>query len=198
MRDPVGNLATLDQEELFQLAFNASSAGESACAIAFLKEAVSRDDASARAHYLLGAEYAQICMYSRAAELMTTALALDPTLSVTRVQLGMLWLTSSDPGSAASVLAPLRELPASDPLHHFGAGLCHLIGDRLAEAEANLEQGIVLNTANLPLNADIRRILDAVVGLGSDKQANTAAVAAQPVEDGKHILLSAYTGNTSH
>ncbi len=198
MRDPLGNLAMLDQEELFQLALNASSAGESAGAIAYLKEAVSRDDAPARTHYLLGAEYAQICMYSRAAELMTSALALDQTLSVTRVQLGMLWLTSSEAARAASVLAPLCDLPADDPLHHFGAGLCHLIGDRLAEAEVHLEQGIALNTANLPLNADIRRILDAVSPLSSGKRAVPAPVIAQPVEDGKHILLSAYTGNTSH
>jgi tetratricopeptide (TPR) repeat protein len=199
MPHPSANLAMLDQDELFQLAVNASYAGESACAIAYLKEAVIRDDASAKAHYLLGAEYAQIRMYQRAVEFMTSALALDPTLSVARVQLGLLWLTASDAGRAASVLAPLSELLDSDPLRHFGAGLCHLIQNRIAEVQVSLEQGIALNTAILPLNTDMRRILDALARLGSDKPgAPPETTGAQASEEGQHILLSAYTGNTSH
>ena len=199
MSFPTATLAMLDQGELFQLALNASNAGQSATALAYLKEAVGRDDAPAKAHYLLGAEYAQIGMYERAVDLMTSALALDPGLSVTRVQLGLLWLTAADVERAASVLAPLSALPESDPLFHFGAGLCHLINNRGAEAQLRLEQGIALNTANLPLNSDMRHILDEIGRLGSGTPVTCApAPGAQANEEGQHVLLSAYTGNTSH
>ncbi|WP_426104809.1 hypothetical protein [Massilia sp. TSP1-1-2] len=193
------DLATLDQDELFQLAVNASQGGDSASAIACLKQAVARDDATAKAHYLLGAEYAQIRMYERAVELMASALALDPTLSVARLQLGLLWLAAADTDRAASVLAPLAELPEGEPLRYFGAGLCHLIGDRIAEARAHLELGIARNTAILPLNVDMRRILDEMARLAAGQGAAAAdSTKAHESEDGRHILLSAYTGNTSH
>ncbi|MES2347551.1 MAG: hypothetical protein V4641_08265, partial [Pseudomonadota bacterium] len=78
-------LALLDQAELQQLALNASAANDSASAIAYWKEAVSRADATAQARYLLGAEYAQIKMYDRAIGEMEAAVALDPALSIARL-----------------------------------------------------------------------------------------------------------------
>lgn len=189
MTHPPINL--LDQDELFQLACNASDADDSACAIAYLKEAVSRADATARAHYLLGAQYAQVRLYQRAVEEMQSALALDPALSIARLQLGLLWLGNGDPARAGSVLAPLAGLPDTDPLHHFGAGLCALMVERFDEAVACIEQAIALNHANPPLNADMRQILDELARV-------RAAGAGAAQDEAHHVLLSAYTGNTSH
>ena len=193
-------LALLDQTELLQLATTASTAGDSGAAIGYLKEAVSRADASGIVHFMLGAEYAEIKLYDRAVAEMEAALALDPALSIARLQLGLLWLTGGVADRAETVLSPLAELPDSDALRHFGAGLCALMKDQFDETVLRLERGIALNTSNLPLNDNMQKILDEVKRL----QSGTAAAEpvkqeeAAPAEDAQHVLLSAYTGNTSH
>lgn len=196
-------LNMLDQAELLQLAKNASSANDSASAISYLKEAVSRPDATGAAHYLLGAQYAQIGMYERAVSEMDSALALDPALATARLQLGLLWLGNGTVERAESVLAPLAELSPDDALRHFGAGLGLLIRNQLDEAVARLEQGIALNASNAPLNNDMRKIIDEIarVRAGAAPVAVPAAQlepATPAAEDTQHVLLSAYTGNTTH
>jgi tetratricopeptide (TPR) repeat protein len=197
-------MTMLDQAELLQLAKNASDAGDSATALACLKEAVSRAEATGAAHYLLGAEYAQIGMYERAVNEMENALALDPALTTARLQLGLLWIGGGAVDRAESVLAPLAELSADDALRHFGAGLGLLIKNLLDEAAARLEQGIALNNSNPALNQDMRKIIDEIarVRSGAAPAPAPAAVhassAAPAAEDTQHILLSAYTGNTTH
>ncbi|MFJ1472386.1 tetratricopeptide repeat protein [Massilia orientalis] len=192
-------LSMLDQAELLQLAKNASDGDDSAAAIAYLKEAVSRTDATGAAHYLLGAEYAQIGMYERAVGEMESALALDPALATARLQLGLLWLGGGTVDRAESVLAPLAELPPDDAHRHFGAGLILLIKNRLDDAAARLEQGIALNRSNAPLNNDMRKIIDEIsrVQAGAAPVVHAAA-GALAADDTQHILLSAYTGNTTH
>lgn len=193
-------LSMLDQAELLQLALNASAADDSGTAIAYLKEAVSRPDGTSVAHYILGAEYAQIKMYERAAGEMEAALALDPALSIARLQLGLLWLTSGAAEQALAVFGPLAELPMTDPLRLFGQGLSQLCRDEFAEARASLEAGIALNTENLPLNGDMQRMIGEIDALvASVTPAAPVAEAAGPVgEDANRMLLSAYTGNTGH
>jgi tetratricopeptide (TPR) repeat protein len=186
----------LDQAELLQLALNASGAGDSASAIAYLKEAVSRGDASATAHYLLGAEYAQIKMYERAIGEMEAAIALDPNLSIARLQLGMLWLGANNSERAADVLRALEDLSATDPLHQFGAGLQHLIGEQLADALRCLTDGVALNTSNPALNGDMQSIVRQIE-LAMAGGAAPAAAAA-PEDDSQHVLLSAYTSGPRH
>ncbi len=192
----IGTLAMLDQEELLQLGLKASAENDSGSAIAYLKEAVSRADGNAVAHYILGAEYAQIKMYQRAIGEMEAAIALDPALSIARLQLGLLWLGADDTARAAEVLAPLGELNPQDALHQFGAGLQLLIAENLPEALRCLGAGIALNTANPALNLDMRSIMRAVEARqagGVEAAAGAAAVADGEQE--RHVLLSAYTGN---
>jgi tetratricopeptide (TPR) repeat protein len=184
-------LSLLDQAELLQLAANASAGDDAGAALAYLKEAASRPDASGVVHYMLGAEYAQNKMYDRAVGEMEAALALDPALAIARLQLGMLWLTGGVGDKAATVLGPLDELGAGDPLRAFGAGLCHLIADRFTQAVDELARGIALNETNLPLNADMQRLIDEIGKV-------SGATPAAATEDSQHVLLSAYTGNTSH
>lgn len=189
-------LSLLDQTELLQLSTEAGATGEAGAAIAYLKEAVSRPDATGIAHFLLGAEYAQIKLYERAVSEMEAALALDPALSIARLQLGLLWLTSGIGERATQVFEPLAELPDSDPLRHFGAGLVALIKDQFDEAVRQLRSGIVLNLTNQALNTDMQRIIDEI---GQLQAGPGAAAAAAPAEaPSQHVLLSAYTGNTSH
>lgn len=184
----------LDQAELLQLALNASGGGDSGAAIGYLKEAVSRADGSAAAHYMLGAEYAQIKMYSRAIDEMEAALALDPALSVARLQLALLRLADNDSVRAGEVLLGLEQLGGHDPLYHFGRGLRHLIGEELAQAEISLAEGIALNHGNDALNGDMHKVLAQISLL---RAAEPAALpqAAEMGEGARNILLSAYTGN---
>ncbi|NIA55053.1 hypothetical protein HAV22_15560 [Massilia sp. TW-1] len=194
-------LSMLDQAELLQLALNASAADDSGTAIAYLKEAVSRPDATSAAHYVLGAEYAQIKMYDRAVGEMEAALALDPALSIARLQLGLLWLTNGAAEQALTVFGPLADLAEDDPLRLFGIGLCHLIRDEFADARALLAAGIAANTTNLPLNGDMQQMIGAIDAHLAGAAAAPLAQAAEPEaapEDAHRMLLSAYTGNTGH
>ena len=96
------SIAALDQVELVKLALDASRNSNHGVALAYLKEAVSRADATATAHHLLGAEYAQIQMMDRAIVEMEAALALDATLATARLQLGLLLMGT---GASAAVHA---------------------------------------------------------------------------------------------
>lgn len=191
-------LNLLDQQELLQLAINAGGAGDSGSAIAYLKEAVSRSDASAKVHYLLGAEYAQIGLYERAIGEMEAAVALDPALAIARLQLAMLWLGANDGARAAEVLQALEQLGEADPLRHFAAGLLHLIRGEHADAARRLQQGIALNTVNPALNGDMRNVITHIEQGAAAGSAATEAPAAAPEADSQHILLSAYTGGQRH
>jgi tetratricopeptide (TPR) repeat protein len=184
------HLGMLDQEEIFHAALQASGNGDSVTAIAYLKEAVSRSDATAAAHYLLGAEYAQIQLYGRAIDAMEAAIALDPALHMARLQLGMLYLGRSDSARAVDVLEVLAQLGEVDPLHHFASGLLHLVRDERQAARDALEKGIGLNLASPALNGDMQRI---VQDLGRLPATVTAATPA--AEDQQHVLLSAYSFN---
>ena len=183
------NLRLLDQAELFHTALQASSDGDSVTAIACLKEAVARPDATAGAHYLLGAEYAQIQLYDRGIDAMEAAIALDPALHMARLQLGLLYLGKGSNDRAADVLAVLEQLDELDPLRHFGSGLLHLIGDEREAARNALEKGIGLNTAAPALNADMQRVVQEI-GLLAPAPEPAPAAEAQP-----HVLLSAYAFN---
>ena len=189
-------LAMLDQAELFQLAVTVSAAGDSATAIAYLKEAVSRADATAPAHYLLGAEYAQIRLYDRAMDEMEAAVALDPALWTARLQLALLYLSANREERAADALRPLAELGDDAALQRFATGLLALIGNDMPGALQALADGIERNQANPALNGDMQRIMDEI-GRRLD-EAPQAAGEAEEGEAADHILLSAYAGNQRH
>jgi tetratricopeptide (TPR) repeat protein len=197
----IGTLAMLDQAELLQLALNASAANDSGTTIAYLKEAVSRPDGTALAHYILGAEYAQIKMYDRAIGEMEAALAMDPALAIARLQLGLLWLGADNNARANETLAPLSELPAGESLRFFGAGLQQLIRAELVDALRSLGEGVACNQTNPALNADIERIMREIekhTAGGASAAGQTVAAPQVEAMAGQHILLSAYTGNENN
>lgn len=188
-------MVTFDQNELLSLALDASRNNNAGEAMSYLKEAVSREDATPVAHYLLGAEYAQIQMYDRAISHMEAAIAIDPALDIARFQLGLLWLTSGHGENAELVLSPLQLAPENNPLHHFGKGLIHLIHDQFPECVQSLNQGIELNSENLALNNDMNRILDEIKKLESNAPSADAQQEESDNPDAQHVFLSAYTGS---
>lgn len=203
----ITTFAGLDQAELFQLATSAIAKGESGSAMAYLKEAVARPDATALAHYVLGAEYAEISMFDRATGAMEAALALDPGLDIARFQLGQLWLTIGDNARADLVWAPLAELPLTHHLNRFGAGLQHYVRGEFEQSRRCLLEGLACDGANPVLNADMLQMLEHAQGLAPAAQAGAAIPAAPPASTAppteaetehaaNHMFISAYTGNS--
>lgn len=204
MRD---NWKLLDQAELRQLGLNASDKGNNHLAIAYFKEAVSRPDADGTARFILGMHYAQIKMYDSAIGEMEAAIALDPGLTIARLQLGLLWLTNGQARQAMDMLAPLQLLPETDALRYFGQGLTHLAHDQLPEASASLVRGIELNVFNPALNVDMQKFVDRIAeAAASGPTAPPGAPATEsetekPDDDTsvyRHLLAAAYGGNTTN
>jgi len=188
------SFSSLDQIELVQLALDATRNGDAGSALSYLKEAVARPDATAIAHFLLGAEYAQLRMYDRALPEMESAVALDPSMSIARFQLGLLLLSSGDAVRASETLQPLCELGDGNALSHFGQGLIHLIRDEFEQTIQCMTRGMELNSENAALNADMQKIIDRVKAVTSSSENPSDKEEA----DSQHILLSAYTGKTTH
>ena len=187
-------ISILNQVELLTLALDASKNNNRGGALAYLKEAVSRFDASASAHYLLGAEYAQIQMHDRAIAEMETAVAIDPALATARLQLGLLLLGTGAAQRALDILQPLSTLDANNALRYFGNGLIHLIREELNNATASLQQGIALNIDNPALNSDMQRIIDEIAKLPMEARVHSDQVDGLPDDaSARHIFLSAYT-----
>jgi len=176
-------LTLLDQQELLQIALQASGERNSALVLACLKEAVRRSDATAHAHYLLGAEYAGLQLFPRAMGAMEDALALDPTLWTARLQLALLYLDAGRNDAAIQVLEPLLSREAEDGLRMYARGLTQLAGGDPAAARASLQDGIAQDKPDAPLARDMQRLCDELA-----KQLPEA-------EQGSHdLMLSAYAG----
>jgi tetratricopeptide (TPR) repeat protein len=150
----------LDEGELIQLAIH--SRGDLAAAIALLKIAAARPNASAAAHFLLGSFYARAEMFQRAVASMEFALERDPSMLIARFQLGLLRLTSGEIQGAAADFGQLRDLDETQALGWFSRGLLHLIGERYDEMDHCIRRGIALNATNPPLNTDMERVLSEV------------------------------------
>lgn len=186
-------LAMLDQAELLQLSLEADRNGDSATSLAYLKEAGSRPDASAEALLMLGASYASLRMYDRAATAMEAAIVANPQLAIARFQLGLLYLSSGDGPRANDVLVALDDLEEDKCLFHFGRGLRHLLADEFGDALRYLQRGIELNLDNPALNADMQRIIDDINKLPEEQRQQSAGA-----DSSQHVMLSAYTGRSTH
>jgi len=192
------SMAILDHAELLQLALAASKQGDSSTALSYLKEAVSRADAPATAHFLLGAEYAHVRMYEHALSEMETAMTVDPSFAMARFQFGLLLLTSGHASKAADVLQPLDNLGSQAALACFGNGLRHLIRDEFAAAMECLTRGIELNTENQALNIEMQKIIAQVKSFTEDVSPQKSPLSLAENSDHHHFLISSYTNHRMH
>lgn len=210
MTDAFSNLT---QAELLALALDASRRNDSGHALAYLKEAASRADATPQALFMLGSEYAQIGMMAEAKASMGKAAKAAPEFPLAQFQLGMLHLTSGEVDAAKAAWAPLASLDAAHPQAYLATlhrGMLHLVADEFDAAVKALEAGIEQNRDNLPLNGDMRKIIDAIEHLPGREGAEPAdaAQAAKQVDEAQetssatdsesdaepgHLFISAYT-----
>jgi tetratricopeptide (TPR) repeat protein len=188
----------LDESELLHLVLHAMDEGRHDESMRLLKRTLNAFPGSAQAHYLLGAEHAQIGMYDRAVTEMAEAVRLDPTLAAAHFQLGLLHITAGRVREAQAAWLPLDRLPTDDPLRLFKSGMLHLVHDELALSAQELRAGIEGNKLNEALNNDMRRLLADI----EQRQAGAAAAAAQqatpPLQvppPTRHMLLSTYDRN---
>ncbi|KQV48444.1 hypothetical protein ASC95_21155 [Pelomonas sp. Root1217] len=199
-------LTNLTQTELLALALEASRRNDAGHALAYLKEAAGRADASVQALFMLGSEYAQLGLVAEAKASMAKAVELGDDFPLARFQLGMLHVTSGETDMAKAVWAPLAGLGAEHPhayLMAFHRGMQHLVNDEFDAAVHTLSEGVALNHVNEPLNADMRRVIDAIEHLPG-RQAAPQALAEERVRvapdtgagsevEPSHLFISAYT-----
>jgi Flp pilus assembly protein TadD len=157
-------------------------APEKLAAVSVLANDYPRD---ARLAFLKGSLLAGADQFGEAREAMKAAVRLAPDYHLARFQLGFLELTSGEPAAAEATWRPLEALGADNPLRVFVQGLRHLIADRFPDAIAALEKGIVLNTENPPMNADMRLIIDRLRQIGVAPSSEEAISAA-------HLLLQRF------
>jgi len=124
-----------------------------------LRAAIVRDPGNAELRYQLGAELAHLREYSEAVTQMRTALDINPKLHFARLQLGLLYLTMSQPHDSLAIWAPLEELDESAALKAFKRGLEALIRDDYSTCIGYLQQGIDLNKHNATLNDDMSQLI---------------------------------------
>lgn len=202
----------LTQAELLALALDASRRKDAGHALAYLKEAASRADVSAQALFMLGSEYAQIGLMQEAKASMARAVERGADFPLARFQLGMLHVTTQEHEAAKAVWQPLAELGERHPqayLATFGRGMGHLIADEFDAAIQVLGEGVAKNQENAPLNAEMRRIIDAIEHLpgrvnpplasATPASAETPPAPVAEVQgpeadsDPSHLFISAYT-----
>jgi tetratricopeptide (TPR) repeat protein len=176
---------TLTASEFLQLALAEMARGRLEEAIDLSKRALRQYPNSAETRYLLGAQYAQIGLYERAVAEMARALEDDPDLLEARFQLGLLQLTQGSVDRACESWEPLQALARDHPLHLFQKGLRCMVEERFDEACACLAQGIERNMDNEALNSDMRHVI-------AEMRRARSAPNGEPVEAGRHVLLSAY------
>jgi tetratricopeptide (TPR) repeat protein len=153
-----------------------------------LRAAIVRDPGNAELRYLLGAELAQRREYPEAVASIRTALDINPKLHFARLQLGLLYLTMSQPDHSLAVWAPLEDLEETAALKAFKRGLEALIRDDFPTCIGYLQRGIDLNKQNATLNDDMTQLIARV---------RDGSVIAPPAPSGNGGDFSRYA-ETSH
>lgn len=157
-----------------------------------LRAAITRDPANAELRYLLGAELAERREYPEAVAQIRTALDINPKLHFARLQLGLLYLTMSQPDDSLAVWAPLEDLDETAALKAFKRGLEALIRDDFPTCIGYLQQGIDLNKHNATLNDDMSQLIEKVRD-GSVIAPPPAAADARQTDDFSRFGASSHT-----
>lgn len=148
----------LDLDEMFHLAILASKNGDHEKAILYLKQGVEAEG-SARFHYMLGAEYAELSMFDRAIEYIAKAVELNPEIKEASFQLGLLYAMKNDMDQAKAAWDRLDDLGAEHYLYLFKSAILLADTAEFAVAMEAMKKGLSLNTANPALNSDMTKLL---------------------------------------
>jgi len=182
-------------QKLLREGIEASKLGRSDEAIASWLQAVKLHPVFPQAHYLLGAELAQVGRYGDAVVHFTQTVDQAPELVSARVQLALLWLTLQSPPQSELAARPLLELPSDSAYHHFGVALTSLSQGEQAKAVQALRTAQTCALDNAPLGADMNMLLNALLAqAGQSEGAPPAATPANAGEIDHEVAISVYSG----
>ncbi|MEX2963072.1 tetratricopeptide repeat protein [Microbulbifer sp. TYP-18] len=182
---------SLDAEELFHCALDASNRKQHDKAIELMKRSIDLEEHPAK-HLMLAAEYAEIKMYERAIEGMKTAVEMAPQLWIAQFQLSQLYIVIQDFDKAKKIWKKL--LTASDSPQYFrdfAEGLLALSEKETEKGVELLRKGMNENKENPALNGDIEKIIissinpEPALSEDTEHQDDDSAM--------KKMLLSRYT-----
>lgn len=150
----------------------------------------------ARLHFMRGSVLAGKQRLIEAHAALSKTIEIAPEFSLARYQLGFFELTSGEADKALSTWGPLLKLPLGNYLRNFVEGLTHLIRDEFADAIEKLQAGIALNLENIPLNNDVRLLIDECIKLRDGSN----AVPDQDAPSATSLLLGqlSSSGSTRH
>lgn len=155
-------------------------------------QAMALEPGAAMPHYLRATNFAHAGNYELAEACYTACLTRKPDFAIARFQLGLMQVTGGRPALGQATWELLLTLPADHYLRLFALGLMRLLGQQFAEAQALIERGIALNQENVPLNADMRGVLDRLQAAEASQAAATAGADAEPTQADAHFLIGAY------
>lgn len=116
----------------------------------------------ARVHFLQGSLLIETGDLIGAHNALKRAVEIAPDFAIARFQLGFFQLTSGESNEALKTWARLDMLPDDHYLSLFVVGLRHLIRDEIADSIRCLEEGISVNQEILPLNNDMRLLVQEI------------------------------------
>ena len=144
-----------------------------------------------RIHFLRGSVLAGTGKLIEAHASLSKAVEIAPDFSIARFQLGFFQLTSGESNNALKTWALLDQLPEDHYLKLFVVGLRHLIRDEFVDCIANLQGGIKLNDENLPLNDDMRLIIEQCTPLVEEQAQDDEEQSMSATS----LLLKQHSGN---
>lgn len=181
----------LDAEELIHLAILDSREGRHDDAIGKLKIVIERDAKNAKAHYLLGAEHAEIGMFDRAIEEMARAVGLDSTLTTAHFQIGLIHYTKNELEPARQSWSLLDDAANAEGMIAFKTALLNIADGQFQLALDQLDRGIAVEADNAALVRDMQRVRTNVRAHISGEAPSDATAASS------NLLLNSYRQQSS-
>lgn len=176
--------------ELMQAALAATTRGALDESEALCLEAMALEPGASMPYYLRATNFADAGNYEMAEACYTACLTRSPDFAIARFQLGLMQVTGGRPALGQASWELLLTLPADHYLRLFAQGLMSLLAQQFEPARATIERGIALNQENLPLNGDMRGVLDRLQAA----EASLGGEAGQPEATAAdaHFLIGAY------
>jgi predicted Zn-dependent protease len=151
----------LDAEEYFHLALHASSIGDPHACLMHLGQVLHQEPKNAGATYLLATVHAELGLVERAIRGFESVLAVDPRLTIARLQLAMLLLLF-DTKRRAEAKTHLMYVTATrdESLQTYAEALIAVADDHIPLATEKLERAISRTAEDTPFTSLMKRLLD--------------------------------------
>ncbi|QJD70180.1 tetratricopeptide repeat protein [Xanthomonas campestris pv. badrii] len=163
-------------------------AGNDEESFAMLRGLLEQDPGCAEAHYLLGAQHAQLGEMDLAEQAFMRALQLSPGLTMARFQLGQLLLVTGRNAEATQLLAPLTE--SADAIGSYATGLISIANQQIDLAISQLQMGLAQAQPLEALQMDMQALVHMLGSSGTAQGGKPGEVA--DTLPGASMLLSNY------